>query len=146
MRPKKVLLLIDSNETTQSTMRFLLEVNGYRVVSAANEAEAMELSSSESVDLTILRDRGRSVALSAFALRLKDHLDAPLMFISQHKEQRADDPYYDFIQWEHEQPIEFVKFVRILTSRKRGPKTIPDRKPVQRVYPDPFMDYIRGRA
>lgn len=142
MRPKKVVLLIDSNETSQSTMRFLLEVKGYRVLSATTGEEALEFAAAESISVMLLRDRGRSPKLSALALSLKESNEAPLMFISQHKESRADDPCYNFIQWERATPTELLAQVKIFAARKSG----PPKKPVQAVWRDPFMDYIRGRA
>lgn len=35
LKPKKIVLLIDADEQRQSVTRFLLETNGYRVVSAS---------------------------------------------------------------------------------------------------------------
>ena len=43
MRPKKVILCVDDNETTLSVRTFLLETRGYRVVTAASSREALEV-------------------------------------------------------------------------------------------------------
>lgn len=146
MRPKKIVLLIDSNETTQSTMRFLLETKGYRVLSATTGAEALDFATKESISVMLLRDQGRSEAFSALARDLKDCEDAPLIFISRHKENRSDDPCFDIFHWEHALPVELIERVKVCAARKRGPKPAPERKPVQPMYSDPFMDYIRGCA
>jgi DNA-binding response OmpR family regulator len=42
MRPKKVILLVDSNEKTMSYRRFVLENWGYRVLSASSVDEAIQ--------------------------------------------------------------------------------------------------------
>lgn len=43
MRPKKIILCVDDNESTLSVRKFLLETRGYRVVTAGGAHEALEL-------------------------------------------------------------------------------------------------------
>jgi two-component system response regulator CpxR len=43
MRPKKVILLVDSEERRLATRRFFLETHGFRVLSATTGVEALEL-------------------------------------------------------------------------------------------------------
>src|ERR1700728_3148466 len=43
MRPKKVILCVDDNEQELSVLKFTLETNGYRVLSALNGQEAIAI-------------------------------------------------------------------------------------------------------
>ena len=43
MRPKKVILCVDDNETALSVRTFLLETRGYRVINATTAQEALEI-------------------------------------------------------------------------------------------------------
>ena len=43
MRPKKVILCVDDNETTLSVRTFLLETRGYRVLTATTARAALEV-------------------------------------------------------------------------------------------------------
>ena len=43
MRPKKIILCVDDNEQDLSVLKFMLSTNGYRVVSANNGADAIDI-------------------------------------------------------------------------------------------------------
>jgi two-component system response regulator CpxR len=43
MRPKKVILCVDDNETALSVRKFLLETRGYRVIAVETSQEAIEI-------------------------------------------------------------------------------------------------------
>jgi len=43
MRPKKIILCVDSNEQELSVRKFMLETNGYRVATATNGRDAISL-------------------------------------------------------------------------------------------------------
>ena len=53
MRPKKVILCVDDNEQELSVLKFMLATNGYRVVSATNGQEAIDIFSEIQVDLVL---------------------------------------------------------------------------------------------
>jgi two-component system response regulator CpxR len=53
MRPKKIILCVDDNETDLSVLKFLLATNGYRVVSANNGQEAIGIFADTAVDLVL---------------------------------------------------------------------------------------------
>ena len=53
MRPKKRILLIDSNEANASTLRFVLETYGFAVLVAANNDDIVEISPDQHIDLVI---------------------------------------------------------------------------------------------
>ena len=53
MRPKKVILCVDDNDQALSVRKFVLETRGYRVLTAKNAAEAIELYDRGRVDLVI---------------------------------------------------------------------------------------------
>ena len=43
MRPKKVILCVDDNEQALSVRTFLLETRGYRVLTASNSGQAIDI-------------------------------------------------------------------------------------------------------
>ncbi len=140
MRPKKRILLIDANEVRQSTLRYLLDVKGYRVLSASTKEEALQILVAEDIDCVILRDRSRCQELTdlgdalkaATRLRSGGCEHAPVLFVSAFNDRRADDPYSDQFMWGQHPPSELIFRLRILTSRKRGPA----KRPVASVIPD----------
>ncbi len=53
MRPKKIILAVNSNEQELSVLVFMLSTNGYRVLPAANGDEAVGLISENAIDLVL---------------------------------------------------------------------------------------------
>src|SRR5665213_658268 len=53
MRPKKVILCVDDNDQALSVRKFVLETRGYRVLTANNTEQAIELYDRGRVDLVI---------------------------------------------------------------------------------------------
>ena len=53
MRPKKVILCVDDNEQDLSVLKFMLSTNGYRVLSASNGLEALEIFQENLIDLVL---------------------------------------------------------------------------------------------
>src|ERR1700722_10731885 len=53
MRPKKVILCIDDNESDLSILKFMLSINGYSVLSATTGQEAIAIFSETRVELVI---------------------------------------------------------------------------------------------
>src|ERR1035441_6912572 len=53
MRPKKIILCVDDNEQELSVLKFMLATNGYRVVSATNGRDAIDIFSDTQVDLVL---------------------------------------------------------------------------------------------
>ena len=53
MRPKKIILCVNDNENDLSVLKFLLHINGYRVVSARSGQEAIGIFAGTPVDLVL---------------------------------------------------------------------------------------------
>ena len=54
MRPKKVILCVDDNENDLSVLKFMLQTNGYRVLTATNGQEAIAVfASQQQIDLVL---------------------------------------------------------------------------------------------
>ena len=53
MRPKKVILCVNSNQQELSVMSFMLTTNGYRVAPAASAQEAISIFAETQVDLVL---------------------------------------------------------------------------------------------
>jgi two-component system response regulator CpxR len=141
MRPKKTILLIDADETTQSTMRFLLETKGYRVLSAASHEDAQSTVNPLVIDAIVLRDRTQEGVTVDVSRSLKSFaLEAPLLVLSARKSRETTDHFADVFLWELAPLTELMERLRVCCQRKRGPKT--ERKPVQSVLPQPEVRRI----
>jgi two-component system response regulator CpxR len=126
MRPKKRILLIDTNEERQSLRRFLLETNGYYVLSAASAEETRALIATEPLDLIVC----------AWPLL---QIDAAALLNELH----CLDPYQRVLvlcDGQMAQPLalrahavvlpkisaaELLERVKIMSGRKRGPRKMP---------------------
>ena len=127
MRPKKVILCVDSNEHTLACRTFLLETRGYRVV-ALNTSHAaldhLEASLPGTVDL-LLCDLMMPVMDGAELVRRARDLrpGLPTLLISGtvtafERGSAAD----SFLPKGASSSAELLERVRILVARKRGPK------------------------
>ena len=131
MRPKKVILCIDDNDQALSVRKFVLETRGYRVLTATNAEEAVELYDRGRVDLVISdlvmpRCNGNDLIQ-----RLKDIAPwVPAVLVSGSIKQfdptsRAD----AFLPKGACSPQELLERVRVLLVRKRGPKKMTPPQP-----------------
>ncbi len=72
MRPKKVILCVDDNEQELSVMKFMLQTNGYRVLTAASGQEAIAaFVSVPQVDLVLSDSQMPQMSGSQLVERLK---------------------------------------------------------------------------
>jgi CheY-like chemotaxis protein len=127
MRPKKTILCVDDNEQALSVRRFLLETRGYRVIVAANAAEALDTFRRGGIDLVLgdlvmpLMDGNEMVR------RMKDIApEVPMILISGSvktfdRANRAD----AFLPKGASTPVEMLERIRVMIARKRGPKKMP---------------------
>ena len=127
MRPKKVILCVDDNETTLSVRTFLLETRGYRVINAATSREALEiLEGTEQGKLDLLiadlllpgMDGNELVKRSKML-----HPALPALIVSgtvtaQDRALAGD----AFLPKGASSPVELLDKIKLLVARKRGPK------------------------
>jgi two-component system, OmpR family, response regulator CpxR len=124
MRPKKVILCVDDNDQALSVRKFVLETRGYRVLTAKNAEQAIELYDCGRVDLVISDLVMPHCNGNDLIMRLKEIAPwVPAVLVSGSIKQcdpttRAD----AFLPKGACSPQELLERVRVLLVRKRGPK------------------------
>ncbi len=124
MRPKKVILCVDDNDQALSVRKFVLETRGYRVLTANNADQAIELYDNGKVDLVISDLVMPHCNGNDLIVRLKEIAPwVPAVLVSGSMKQfdptsRAD----AFLPKGACSPQELLERVRVLLVRKRGPK------------------------
>ncbi len=127
MRPKKVILCVDDNETTLSVRTFLLETRGYRVLNAASSREALEVLEGFApgqLDLLIADLLLPGMDGNELVRRAKDMLPGlPALIVSgtvtNFDRALAADA---FLPKGAGSPVELLDKIKVLVARKRGPK------------------------
>ncbi len=128
MRPRKRILLIDSNELRQSTRRYMLTIRGFVVHAAASADEARELAADHNPDLVIACWPMAGTDLG----RLLDQIyeqrpTVRLMLVAEHLSSPPETVTVDACMLKgYCNPSELVDRAKFLCARKRGPK-----KPVE---------------
>jgi two-component system response regulator CpxR len=129
MRPKKTILSVDDNEQILSVRTFLLETRGYRVLAVATPHEALEILANAlpgSIDLLLCDLMMPRIDGNELVRRAKElHPGLPTMIVSgtitaYDRAGRAD----AFLPKGACSPVELLERIRILVTRKRGPKKL----------------------
>ena len=124
MRPKKVILSVDSSDTELSLMKFLLETHGYRVLTAQFIQEAVALFVAFPVNLAIVTNRELDDTGSRVAERLKriaGHVPIILLIEGSPPQFTVSDA---MVARKNCDSKELLERVRIMTARKRGPRKV----------------------
>jgi CheY-like chemotaxis protein len=132
MRPKKVILAVDDNEQELSVLAFMLNTNGYRVVTATNGEDAIGIFSDTPVDL-VLTDHGMpQMDGSQLVGRLKQIAGHVPMILLCDPARIADQVHGAdaLLAKKSYTATELLERVKIMSARKRGP-----RKGSTRVHP-----------
>lgn len=131
MRPKKVLLCVDDNEQELSVTKFMLETNGYRVLTATAGQEAIAIfNSAPQIDLVIAdatmpHMSGRQ--LVERLKRLKSYV--PMMLLADGPAATNELHVADaMVARKSCSTQEMLERIKVMSARKRGP-----RKGAQRV-------------
>ena len=127
MRPKKVILCVDDNETVLSVRTFLLETRGYRVLIATNAQSALEMLEQTvpgTLDLLIADLLLPGMDGNELVRRAKQmHPTLPALIVSgtvtSFDRALAADA---FLPKGANSPVELLERIRVLVARKRGPK------------------------
>lgn len=139
MRPRKLILCVESNEQLLSVRKFLLETRGYRVVACASAAEALDYlqaATPGSIDLLMSDLLLPQMDGNELVRRAKQLLPGlPTLIVSGtvtgYDRAAAADA---FLPKGACTPAEILDRIRILVARKRGPKkavasvTVPQRE------------------
>jgi two-component system response regulator CpxR len=128
MRPKKVLLLVDSDPRTQSVRAFVLETRGFRVLRAATVAGAIEMleqAEGRSVDCLVCASDISAGSVDELARRAKElHPELRVVVLGTN----LGLIHVDLMLARTSSPADVVERIRILTARKRGPKKARSRE------------------
>ena len=144
MRPKKTILCVDDNEQTLSVRKFLLETRGYRVLTALDSEQALELFHEGGIDLVLSDLLMPRMDGNELIRRMKELApEVPAILISgsvkdMDRAYRAD----AFLPKGASSPVEMLERIRMLVARKRGPKKasqLNDRRLNDRHEPHPSM-------
>lgn len=124
MRPKKIILCVDANESDLSVLSFMLSTNGYRVLAARNAHEAIAFYSEHPVDLVL--------ANHALPPGNGDHLVRKLKQIAHHVPMillgdplKMGDQIHGadaMLAKKNCSPQELLERIKIMSARKRGPR------------------------
>ena len=124
MRPKKLILIAIADEAELSTMRFMLNTNGYRVIAAGNGEAAVDLFSANSVDLVLIdfhlpRGNGDQVAKRMKAIKP----DIPIIMLRGRRPLGTDVFAADCLLDKTRTPMADLKErIKVMSARKRGPR------------------------
>jgi CheY-like chemotaxis protein len=128
MRPKKTILCVDDNEQTLSVRTFLLETRGgYKVAAVSTPQEALEIVANAlpgSLDLLLCDLLMPGMDGNELVRRAKElNPNLPAMIVSGtvnafERASRAD----AFLPKGACSPLELLERIRILVTRKRGPR------------------------
>lgn len=124
MRPKKIILCVDSNEQELSVRKFMLETNGYRVVTATNGRDAISLFGEFQIDL-VLADMGLpQMSGQQLTERLKQmgpHV--PMILLGDPMKMAGEIHAADaLIAKKNCSPQELLERIKVMSARKRGPR------------------------
>lgn len=132
MRPRKVIVLFDENERARRVHGYLLDIKGYRALHASTAAEALELIATHRCDLVMARFLPPLRIASEFAAAVDQvNRELPILFFCDWSKEYISIDGADAFLGNACAPAEILDRVRMLTSRKRGPK----KKAVQSIEP-----------
>lgn len=127
MRPRKTILCVESNEQMLSVRKFMLETRGYRVValpSAQAALEHLERAMPGSIDLLLAEVALPTMDGNDLVRRAKQiHPSLPTLLISGMAASYDRGAAADvFLPKGASTPAEMLDRIRVLVTRKRGPK------------------------
>ena len=127
MRPRKTILCVDDNEQVLSVRKFLLETRGYRVLAMRTGSEAIDFLRNAlptSIDLLLADLLLPGMDGNELARRAKElHPGLPTLIVS------GTVGHFDravaadaFLPKGASTPAELLDRIRVMVTRKRGPK------------------------
>jgi CheY-like chemotaxis protein len=124
MRPKKTILCVDDNEQALSVRKFMLETRGYRVLTALNGEQALDLFQQGGIDLVLSDLIMPQMDGNELMHRMKAmHADVPMILMSGSVKAYERASHADaFLPKGACSPVEVLERIRVMVARKRGPK------------------------
>jgi CheY-like chemotaxis protein len=124
MRPKKIILCVDDNEQELSVLKFMLSTNGYRVVSASNGADAIDVFADNAVDLVLSDYAMPQMNGDQLVNRLKQIAShVPMILLGD--PQKVGDQLHGadaLLPKKTCPPQELLERIKVMSARKRGPR------------------------
>lgn len=124
MRPKRTILCVDDNEQALSIRKIMLETRGYKVMTSANGAEALEIFKKGGVDLVLTDFMMPGLDGATLVRRIKEiSSETPAVLFSGKIKVYENDMKADvFLPKGMYAPAELLERIRLLLVKKRGPK------------------------
>jgi CheY-like chemotaxis protein len=124
MRPKKIILCVDDNEQELSVLKFMLSTNGYRVMSASNGRDAIDIFADTAVDLVLSDYAMPQMNGDQLVHRLKQIAShVPMILLGD--PQRMGDHLHGadaLLAKKTCSPQELLERIKVMSARKRGPR------------------------
>jgi CheY-like chemotaxis protein len=124
MRPKKIILCVDDNEQDLSVLTFTLSTSGYRVVSATNGQEAINIFADTPVDLVLTDYAMPQMNGAQLVDRLKQigpHV--PMILLGDPQRMAGEMHAADaLLAKKNCTPLELLERIKVMSARKRGPR------------------------
>ena len=126
MKPKKVILCVDDNEQALSIRKVMLETRGYRVITASNGREALEIFQRGGIDLLLSDLVMPGLDGTELIERVKTLSPATpcILFSGKIKVYERDTRADVFLPKGMYAPAELLERIRLLLVRKRGPRRV----------------------
>jgi CheY-like chemotaxis protein len=121
---KKVILCVDDNEQELSVLKFMLEVNGYRVIPACTGQEAIGIFARTSVDM-VLTDFAMPQMTGVQLVRQLKQIAAhvPMILLGDPQKMGGDWHAADaLVAKKNCTSQELLERIKVMSSRKRGPR------------------------
>jgi CheY-like chemotaxis protein len=124
MRPKKIILCVDDNEQELSVLKFMLATNGYRVFSANNGQEAIDIFAETPVDLVLTDFAMPTMNGCQLVERLKQiAAHVPMILLGDPQRMGGEIHAADaLLAKKHCSPQELLERIKVMSARKRGPR------------------------
>jgi two-component system response regulator CpxR len=124
MKPKRTILCVDDNEQSLSIRKIMLETRGYRVVTAGNGEQALEVFRKGGVDLVLTDLIMPGIDGTRLVTEIKaisPHTPA-ILFSGKIRVYERDTRADVFLPKGMYAPAELLERIRLLLVRKRGPR------------------------
>src|SRR3974390_1440385 len=124
MRPKKIILCVDDNEQELSVLKFMLSTNGYRVLTASNAREAIDIFAETPVDLVLSDYAMPQMNGDQLVSRLKQMASHVPMILMGDPQKMGDHMHGAdaLLAKKNCTSHELLERIKVMSARKRGPR------------------------
>ena len=124
MRPKKVILCVNTNENELSVTKFMLTTNGYKVLSAANTEDTIATFGDSQIDLVLIDGSSPNLDGNLLIKKLKllsGHV--PMLMLGDPQKMDGQIHAADALVAKKAcSPQELLERIKVMSARKRGPR------------------------